>query len=56
MYTALTLTILPVVARGTAAGERVDTVLTGSAVLTRHAGTVIDVGCQKKTLVTHRLV
>ena len=39
----LTLTILSGVAGRTTAGECVDAILTGSAILTRHADTVIDV-------------
>ena len=39
-----TMTILSAVARRTTAGEGVDAILTGSAMLTRHADTVIDVG------------
>ena len=44
--TTHTLTILPVEARRTATGERVDAMLTGAAILARDAGTVIDVDCQ----------
>ena len=40
----LTLTILPGVAGRTTAGECVAAILTGSAILTRHAGTVIGAG------------
>ena len=45
---ALTLTILPGKTRSTVTGECVDAILTGSAILTRHAGTVIDI-CYKAT-------